>query len=133
MNHYLDAKHHYNALGSALDLGLLSDRFCVAFEALISQFDSLATPFEEFFPTKSNLAELPKIDIKLYLLIEDCALALADYLTSLLPLREFDKAVLMEEVRQSLLPNIIESNEELRLAFYEKGAWPLRRHTPKDF
>ena len=133
MNHYLDAKHHYNALGSAMDLGILSNRFCIAFKTLIFQFDSLAAPFEEFFPAKGRLADLPKIDIKLYLLIEDCALALADYLTSLLPLREFDKAVLMEEVRQSLLPSIIESNEELRLAFYEKGACPLRRHTPKDF
>ena len=133
MNHYLDAKLHYEALRSALDLGALSDRFCNAFEALITKFDNLARPFEEFFPQKGDIIALPSINIKLYLLIEDCALALADYLTSLLPLPEFDKAVLMEDVRQSLLPNIIENNEELRLAFYEKGAWPLRRHTPKDF
>ena len=133
MNHYLDAKHHYEALRSAMDLRALSNRFCTAFESLLAKFDNLPNLFKEFFPEKGEYIVLSGLDLRHYLLIEDCALALADYLTSLLPIREFDKAVLMEDVRQSLLPNIIESSEELKLAFYEKGAWPLRRHTPKDF
>ena len=131
MDHYLDAKFHYEALQEVIDPSRLSHNFCNAFSSLLERYPNLKREFEQFFEQGDAVCE-DTLAMGEYLLIEDCALAIADYLLCSLPIREFEKVILMEDIRRKLLPPFIERNESLKERLYEKGACQLRRHTPKN-
>ena len=90
---------------------------------------------DALLPEDGGKIMAPSVTSKdLFLLLERGLLCICDALLDILPIREFQKAVALETVRQKYLLPLLEDNVFLQkeLGVYQKSPL-LRRHTPRGW
>lgn len=129
-----DAKNHYNALLSCEGARPYARRICDSLSSLIhlnKEIEEMRNVFFGELPPES--LSLPKVDLKEFLIIEDCVLAVADYLLTCVNISEFSRVMEYEIIRQSLLGKIALENESIAEAVCRGEPRCLPRHTPMGF
>ncbi len=133
MNLFLDAKDRIENSKGLLPLPVLSHFIVNGLAPLYALGAYRRCVVEEFGleePGESQIDLLHKLSC--FLELEDTLLSVADYILSKTGLKEFEKAIKLEEVRQNALLPLLKSNswlcEKLRISSPEPI---LARHTPK--
>ncbi|MCR5079385.1 MAG: hypothetical protein K6B65_05695 [Bacilli bacterium] len=133
MNLFLDAKNRIDGSKDFISYRVLSSFLQKGLSPLASLDIDNESLLKEFELSKER-EEGPILIQKLstFLALEDILLSIADYILSKTSLREFDKAIKLEEVRQFALLPIMKANSWLCDKLGSPSLDPvLARHTPK--
>lgn len=129
MNLLLDAKRRIGGWEGILTQDVLHPFLLHGLSAI----DAKQEEIEEFFlPLNNEYKGISIPDFNFFLQLEDTLLTVADYILDKRGLREFDKAILIEKIRQySLLPLLKENPWLCEMLGTSPSNPVLKRNTPK--
>ena len=130
MNLLLDAKRRIGGWEGILTKDVLHPFLLHGLSAIDAKQEEIE---EVFLPLNNEYKGIDVPNFNFFLKLEDTLLSVADYILDKRGLREFDKAILIEKIRQHTLLPLLKENPWLCKELGTSPSNPvLKRNTPKE-